>query len=359
MTTITDPTAPGFVHGTESGYRHGCDCSTCGDAAYRAGKQRRVRLSRGIRRRTDEATQARVRAHVEQLRDMHPGHTIRSISTSAGLPETLLEQFMNGKTKDIFVESASALLAVTPDSIVKHFYPIEDARRLIGQLQALGYSIRWQEKRTGIDMHGVFASPYPTVRAYVYEALRALLASTGESPADPERDGLTKQGITQAKAAARRNGFYPPACYDEDGTLNPRAIPDHPWAIADDKAHRKIELLRTFVTNDGRMSRSEVAAACGQDVKNVDRLVERYGLQLDQPRRPKRIAWLAAQLDRYDTDSVDPVRFCIDIGLTGADQFSSKHPAVAQWIAEHPEWERPTDITKMRLREAATEQVAA
>lgn len=329
---ITDPKHPDFPHhGTENGRRYGCTCDDCVTAAYRAGKVRRGHLMLGIRRRADPELRRRCRQHVTDLMAMHPGHTIDAINRAAGLPETLLRQFMKGVTDGIFIESAKAILAVTPDRIQPSCHPADDARLLIGQMQALGYSMRWQKEQTGIDVPKVWATPYPTVRAYVFEGIKALHARVGDRQADAARDGLRPTAITQAKTYARRNGYYPPAFYDDDGTLDHRAIPEHPWSINDEKAHFGIEMLRAVVKHHGTLPLPEIAALVGQNVRQVERVVDKLGLHLHERRRPKRIAWLREQLHRFDMEATDPVLFALEVGLYPIKWFVRDHPGVVAW----------------------------
>jgi hypothetical protein len=358
-----DPNHPDFPHGTPKGFTRGCGCGPCDTAEKRRRKNRRVAIARGARKGgyVTAEEQARVTAHVKSLLAAVPTATMHNVLEAADLAPGA-QRAIRGE-KHMAISTARKCMAVTTAKLAAHcrFATHEQLNHLVRTMQALGYPMSWQEAQAGVDLSTTLAKKAATPIGK-YEKLVALSRRVGDVPATPESTGISQRGITRAKHEASSRGFYPPMCYDENGALDYRAIPEHPWSKADEKAHRRIALVRTIVENFNTHSHREIAHVAGRDAREVERIIDRYKLKRDASRLPKRLAWLRTQLDRFDADVVDPVRFCLEIDLGYPDQFVKDHPGVLSWLADNPDWQRPNVVSRLRNKAAhqvEQEQVAA
>lgn len=344
---IRDPNHPDFPHGKAVGFHRGCPCDPCSLARYRQHKAAGVRRARvGIIKSARPETMTRVREHIAYLR-REAAASADALDRAAGLARNTTHNLMSRPDRGLTVDNAHKVLALTPEHVRAHAAVADrgEVRRVIYSLSALGYPMAWQSKQVGHHLRHVLArGRSDTVARSIADAVNALAARVGDTPADPDRDGLTRSGIGKAKTTARQKGYYPPIYYNEDGTLDYRAIPDHPWSKNDDHAHAKITLLRLYLDRHRDLSNTQIACLAGKpDDREVNRLVERYGLYRDALDRPGRLAWLRDQLDRYDADTVDPVRFCCEIDLLDQFTFRPDHPGRVAWQdAGMPRYTIPT-----------------
>lgn len=357
---VRDPNHPDFPHATPTGYNRGCACDRCKRAEHRYRKQLRIdRIRTGRSRKTIARDQQQAAVdHVTRLLEQVPTISLQALLSAAGIPP--------GSQRSIDFRSGMAqvtydrLMALTVERVRQHaaFVPFEKFEFLARTTQALGYSLRWQSEQTGIAVQSTLAGGVSTVRVDTYARMQALAKRIGDRMATPESTGLTKAAITHSKNAARGQGFYPPIFYDEDGTLDYRAIPDHPWSIVDEEAHRKIALLRAMVYNREGLSHNQIALKVGVSERQPERLVQRYRLGMEERRRPKRIAWLQKQIDRFDRECVDPVTFCLEIELAPPLSFPADHPGRVAWHEANPGWVHPK-VAERLAREAAQAELAA
>ena len=367
INVVRDPKHPDFPHGTALGRRRHCDCTPCRDAKYREDKRLHLqRLTTGSNRYASPEVTARVVAHLNHLNSI-PGVSLTMIGKWAGTSHSSAVRVM--ATGTVGPKLAKQFLSITPAFAAAHAraVPRDEVVLKVHQMQALGYPIAWQQTQIGRPrcLYTLVNRTSETVEAPIAHDVFELAARIGDRPANPG-DGMTAAAINHAKGRARKAGYYPPACYNEDGTLDYRAIPDHPWSRADEQAHRKLDLLRALVKYDGFKDRPEIAAELGRTDREAERLVAQYRLTLSESRRKKRLAWLRGQFDRFDTDNVDPVLFALQIDLyEGTRTFPLDHPGVVAWREQHPEHQTPTQRkTELQRARRATarmqnEQVAA
>ncbi len=342
---ITDPTHPDFPHGEERGYRLGCRSVECGcaPASWRAGKIRRYRFeTEGPIRTASPDLCQRAADHIDSVVAATPGLTIGAALKAAGAHRGGYRRAREGR---ISKATAEKMLALPIGQAPAAFVPREKVSLVIRQLQALGYPINWQEARVGRQIRhiahgkrpggGMYEKVDATIANKVYELARQI----GDREASAE-DGLTQRQVTQAKTIARRAGFYPPICYDEDGTLDLRAIPGHPWHAADRVAEAHIDICRALVTRDeyGEYpTKKGIGRKLGVDPRQVERAAERIGLWMRDPAREQE--WARARtrglLREYDDGILDPVHFCLltgyFVGKGGA--FHKDHPGVIEYLA--------------------------
>lgn len=194
---------------------------------------------------------------------------------------------------------------------------------LIGQLRALGYPTQWVDAQ----------------REHL--TVEALHARIGDTPADPARDGIDAETIDRTKVGAREDGYYPPICYD-DGVLNVRAIPDHPWSRADARVAKSFDLIDAIAR--GTMSASAmVRDGLAHDTTTVDRMRKRLGLRYVydhrdgvrlRPECKARAAWIRSMIEDYNDGVRGPVEVALTIG--SVDAVISSHPERIAWEATQP-----------------------
>jgi hypothetical protein len=362
---IRDFNHPDFPHGTPAGRVRGCPCDPCKVARRTQKKRAKLRRERyGETKAITPGQRLTVVRHVEHLRETVPGASLTAVCAAAGVSHCALRG-LNRDEGNLGPRVARAILAVTPDTLAEHvgLIPAEQLVAVVRKTQALGYPLSWQSRRSGVSVMDLVRSERTYCTSAKAKRLRAIAAEVGDTPATPENTGTTQRAISKAKSTARSFGFYPPACYDEDGTLDYRAIPDHPWSMADEQVHRKIGLLRAVIEHDGTgIGRARIGMMVGEGEREVERVVARFKLALSERRRPKRIAWLDARLNEFEEDAtLDPVKFALDIGLFDPDSslFPRDHPGYVAWRAAHPEWLSRTErkSAAQRDRRAAAREV--
>lgn len=361
---IRDPKHPDFPHGEPKGRERGCGCTPCRTAKAKQKKRAKLLHARygNIKHVTPER-QAQVVRHIDRLLEAVPGASRTAVCRAAGVSHCVLKG-LDG-ARNIAPASAKALLDLTPDDVAKvvGMRPKQESVHFARTMQALGYPLLWQSRQTGVSMIDLVRDHRAYTTIGKAKKIEELARRVGDVPATPESTGTTQRAITKAKSTAQRNGFYPPMCYDENGVLDWRAIPGHRWANADEKAHRRIALLRAYLFNPEGLSIPQVAAVVGENPEEVNRLIKRFKLQQSESRRPKRVAWLTEQIHRFDFEATDPVLFSLNINLLDPHNLPQDHPGVVAWRDEHPEWQRG-GVTNLHQGTAAgapqpSEQVAA
>jgi len=377
MAYTKQPTDPDYAHGTETGKVNGCDCTACNDAGWRAGKRRRVARARGVALTADPAKQAEIRAHITMLREAHPGNTLQAIGAAAGISSSTLSWFLMGKTKKMHKSTFTKVLAVKPHHITaKDFYPREDLVLLVGQLRALGYPVAWQARECGVprlDVSIDLRRGSGPVQASIYNALREVHTRVGDRPAT---DAHAPKGVrTRTMNEARAAGFYPPACYEPDGTLDWRAIPDHPWTVIEEQCHEHIARLEAAIkhpdvgarglthitldyTEDDYAPGTSEHTEFGRVEMAYRRLLE--GLRIrNSDTGAERRAELHEALWRFmHKGEGDPVSFCIEQGIMSekSSKIPSDHPAVAKARAEAAEERKARKASNEEARTAAAKE---
>ena len=191
-----------------------------------------------------------------------------------------------------------------------------------------------------------------------------LLDRVRDTPADAARDGIAQRGLTRAKVDAKRLGYYPPNCYDDDGNLDYRSIPDHPWAGADDHAHDMLDAAHILIGRSEDERRERLARALGvlssvelptddtvtddtRDLftrletvrRRIHRLKDRFHCRDNDTDRAVGLAHLRAILDEWDTSGEDVLTFTLrhDLVRLNSQAVPRDHPGVKAWLAEQAE----------------------
>lgn len=215
---ITDPYDPRYPHGKKLGYSRRCRCDGCRHANHKHDVMRQLADARGAGPRVPAA---KVRAHVRALL-AHPDITYAALSRASGCgPDTIRRLMTENSTGRCERRVADALLAVTKQSALAAVseVPAEPARVLLRRLQAHGWPLRELAARVGQASQPaptfLYRKTVPVITAAMWAKVQAVYAELQDKPGPSDT----------ARKAARRLGYYPPACYDDDGTLDPTAIP--------------------------------------------------------------------------------------------------------------------------------------
>lgn len=334
-----DPADPTFPHGTPRGRRRGCTCDACRRAMYRSDTQNS--LARMSGRTVDNAIVdgTRARAHLEGLLAGLPCVSNQAVGRAVGMTGAGVAYLRHNPKAQLRACNARALLGLTVESLMRQagLVPCGPYARKVRQMQALGYPLVWQAGRLGYNgRHGLAPRFLYTgdrvlgITRKVGDRVDALAAEIGNRPASTA-DGLTGYAIRRAKDAAAAWGAYPPAFYDEAGDLDVRSIPGHPWAVADDRAARRLDLARLLLTGK---TAPEVARLHGCTERSVVRMIGRLGVQLDNPGRQDMLADLEAVIDAYDEGEGDPVEIALRLGILAAEQIPRDHPGLQAWKAD-------------------------
>lgn len=342
---VKDPTHPDFPHGTPRGYTRGCHDTkacpatpSCATQRARALKRNAVRRIAGINGRVaPDHTRARVRLHLATLQNV--AAATKQVARASGVTERTINRVLAGGL--ISPESARRLLSTTPAQVTAECGTVQ-ARHLTllaRQMQAQGWPLSWQAaqdarlrwltavaNRDGNKLAGKDA----------LEALKAVAARVGDRHATPE-DGIRPDASKRAKFAARRAGVYPAVCYD-GGVLNLRAIPDHPWSKFDDRAARRLETLRLYLT--GGRTLAETSEAARVTVREVERVAHDAGIAgMTGKQRWAKSKELLAGIYAYQDGHLDVVHAALNLGIVippgqrHAD-IMQQHPGYLAWLQE-------------------------
>jgi hypothetical protein len=179
-------------------------------------------------------------AHVLALRDEH-GMSCADIAREAGLNDSSVDRLLRGAAKLIYRDTEEKILAVRPRPVVAHgaYVPSVGTTRRLRALAAAGFTCAWIAEQTGWKKQFVSQltlHPAPTVFAVTARRV-ADLYQRYESRR-PEDCGVTARGAKIASGLADRNGYAPPACWDDDTIDDPNAIPQWTGECGSMAGHR-------------------------------------------------------------------------------------------------------------------------
>lgn len=239
---------------------------------------------------------------------------------------------------------ARTLLRTTHDECARHARRKVEPRayRQVRSMQALGYTLQWISARTRISYSSLqHLKPDTLLAAERIEVIASLAAQVGDTPADPERDGIEPRDILRTAAFARRAGHYPPIYYDENGNLDYRTLPDHPWARLDAKADSRVRAAHLLVATE--LTQGEVAAETGISDKRVGEVAQALGVVYAKQGKKARdvhsnraiTARVLSVVHDYDTGQIGPVTAALMLDVLGTTRRSKRkpHPELAAWDA--------------------------
>lgn len=336
---------PDVKHGTASGYfvSH-CRCTVCGDYAAR----HRRRFDAGIKDPAQEIVtiEAGFAAHVRSL--IAAAGSVHALSRVTGLAAHRLTN-MGAPGTTVRAATVQILASHTPATVATAVEAFNgkvrvDATRthwLMGTLAALGYPKQWQKAAAGIP-HARTETNATHVLRSTERAMEALHERLRETPAT-EADGITRGSISRAKNFAASQGYYPPCSYDDDGTLNVRAIPGHAFGELDIYSEHKIHLLYLLTQGDNQLEAAR-KVGCSPDVFRNLRHGLKYtnlggqgGTYLDHLASRDRIVEIRETYDRMVRGEIGAVTATILLDVHNKDLIrrvnspEGLHPEIVAW----------------------------
>lgn len=257
-----------FPHGKHAGYKYGCRRPCCREPelarSRRNYKPKAPERSRG--RRTPAAVAVAV---LGRLRAQ--GLTWGDIGKMCGMDPAYLRRVHAGRMEYLFAETVERIvLAERSRAPRPGFLDSAVCRQMVGSLMALGYPRLWITRELGFVHGSATRFITPTVTRASYEAVKALYDRIGDTPGPDPR----------ARVFARKAGWWPPAYYDEDGTLAVDALPA-PVSPEEEAAERVLDVLRLALAG---ASRQDTAAKVGVDEQTVGRYRRLAGLRMEYQR---------------------------------------------------------------------------
>lgn len=362
---IRDLAHPAFPHGTTTGFRRGCarpdmcpSSPTCHQARRHQERAADYARLRGQGARTSaDATEAL--RHTAALLEAVPTANYHLIAEVAGVdPKSFTNMRSRGRST---VRNVARILAVTPVQMhaAAEVADAELVRYMVRRMQAAGYPMAWQVARTGCpglpNLVSIARKHTKFCRRWTFTAVADLFDLVGDREADPVRDGIDLAQIRRAKTVGQRAGYYPPAAYDEDGMLDLRLWPEHPWCVADRAAARNVDLLHALATIGVREGQWNARASVGETddsgKKLCQRLVARSGLSFVDDKRRELTTSSIASLNATTIRRIVAVHAEYAVGL-----LSAVEAALALGVAPR---RLPLDHPDAVAHQAAREAVAA
>lgn len=360
----TDPTDPNVEHGKASTYsKVRCRCRACRDAQLRS-------HTNWIAGRKTDHTILEAPGLAEHVTRLVQAHGIQAVAAASGVTQYPIRTVMRGSRARVRV--IRALAATTAAECARHatLVPSATALHQSRTMLALGYPLTWQAKQAGVSATAVhdFATGN-RIQQRVAKAMQELADRIGDRPATPE-DGLTPHAISLSKGRARRMGYYPPAYYDENGQVDPRSIPDHPWSKIDTRADDHLRAAKLLITPGH--TQEQIAQLIGHSEKWVGARAKSLGLSytktgvneyaVDWSLHRDVMTRVSTVYADYEAGEVGPVTAAITLGLMNPTITYKEHPeVVAWWAALRLAYARhmSTQITNLIARTHTERQVAA
>ncbi|MCB5167483.1 hypothetical protein LG634_21970 [Streptomyces bambusae] len=144
--------------------------------------------------------------------------------------------------------------------------PPSGTRRRLQALNALGYDCVWMADRLGICAGNISALMLgQRGRSYVYAATAQRIAALYDEyqHTDPAAAGRSSWHISTARTRARKNGYAPPWCWDDETIDDPRAEPEWTGACGTAQGyaiHRREQIPICRACREARHGEPEAAA---------------------------------------------------------------------------------------------------
>lgn len=202
-----------------------CRCDGCRAAARNHANKRTRLVAYGRWQPFVDAETARRHIRVLQA----AGIGLKRIADLSGVSQGVISRIMYGtsrrpQTKRVRPETETRLLAVKADGLPPIGSTLIDGtgtRRRIGALAAIGWSLTRQAAQLGrlAGNYARTATDIAPVQAATADAVAVLYRRLRNTPAPPSGSA------TAARRWAVRNGWEPPAAWDESTIDDPEAVP--------------------------------------------------------------------------------------------------------------------------------------
>jgi AraC-like DNA-binding protein len=214
----------------------GCKCQPCRDAKNKADTLRHIANASG---RPVRVPAAPVAAHIRTLLDAGMGWT--RIARAAHCSSCTISRILNGQEL-VRRTVAERLLAVRYRPAPGRYVDATGTRRRVQALMAIGHTVVTIAAESGVDgsvIHDVL-NGCPTVRGITADRIAAAYDWLSE------RQPTGRQAsITVSVKRAAREGWAPPAAWDDDRIDDPDAYPDWTGYCGTDRGwwvHRRLEV---------------------------------------------------------------------------------------------------------------------
>lgn len=209
-------------HGTYARYKTGCRCRPCTAAAsaYNARREREIAYGRW----QPYVPAQPVREHIAMLRAQGIG--LRTIAEVSGVDRKRLQAIVGGRTERgtppqerVRPAIADAILAVRPSMDVLPGRTAVDASGTHRRIQAL-VAVGWSQSRIAARLGWTAANLSTLLRrprtiAATARAVRDLYEELWDQP-PPENTPWDKTAAVRARRHAAKEGWLPPAAWDDD-----------------------------------------------------------------------------------------------------------------------------------------------
>ncbi|WP_405497484.1 hypothetical protein [Streptomyces sp. NBC_00096] len=219
--------------------------------ARRDAKRRKFLVQRGTPSRSRNISE--VQRHVRRLY-YDGGMTSRAMAAQSGVSRDTIMQVIKGyrvvqgrrTTVSCLLQSTIDKLSTIrlelapPEDLLGAHIPPTGTRRRLQALSAMGYDSVWMAERLGTCAGNIGALIRGhRGRCYVYAAtarrVRTLYATYQH--VDPAETGRSAWHISTAKSRARKQGYAPPWCWDEETIDDPHAEPEWTGACGTSRGH--------------------------------------------------------------------------------------------------------------------------
>ncbi|MFH8410695.1 hypothetical protein ACH4FX_38880 [Streptomyces sp. NPDC018019] len=169
-----------------------------------------------------------VRQHVRAL--MAAGVSIQRLAAHTGVAHSVLSTLLypaGNRRQSARIRTANArpLLAVRPEDVAPRYV---DATGTVRRIQAL-VAAGWPQLHIGprIGRHPVYVNALlKQTRVFAVTAHRVATAYEALWDANPQHHGVPLDRSKAARTFAKRNGWVPPAAWDDDAIDDPDGRPD-------------------------------------------------------------------------------------------------------------------------------------
>lgn len=284
----------------------------------------------------------RVRARLAQAIHEYEW-SLTAVAERAGVSPVTTYRLFSEDTRAVALDRTVTRLEAALDVIEGQYSPYGPTRLRhdVWTYQAAGWPISDLARRVGVSadtLHTLMRTepePYSLFHATAVRLRAGLDELAGRAPGPG--DGVSEKRRLAAAAKATAAGYYPPAAYNEDGTLDWSAIPDHPWTRANERAGRDLDflhLLLSLLRSGATVGQAAVVLAerTGRQRpgchKKAERMLSKLRLGETLPGYADRRALLLDVLTDYQAGFIEPVALGVALGL---DLRPPKdHPALAE-----------------------------